>query len=388
VRRALFLLLAPCIALSAPKPGDEGTPEYRAASELVGQLGHAKFAVREAAAKKLLEMSGAAIPALQAGTKSADEEIRSRSTALLPKAQSIEWGRRADAFLANADSKQKHDLPLLDEWEKLTGKPDAGSRRLFSDMVRSSGSLLQLAATDRAAAVTVLSTRSEALLDTVRVKGTQVEAPAGEVAALLFTQCVLKDRPIVGVQTEDDNEPFNLLANPAVTMALDAKETGPAFRRLVVRWAESRPRADTMSRLFFAVLAHRHPFPEADSHLIRLATGPENDRPRWVAIEALGRSGSKPAVAKLTELLSDKTAIFEDRGKQDARHQIRDCALAALAKSQGKNPTAYGLTSHLSTEISFGGDADVFTLRLFGFNTAADRERGIKKWQDESAPKK
>src|SRR5689334_7937144 len=123
------MLLLPVASLAAPKPGDEGTPEYKTAADLVRQLGDPKFATREAAAKKLVEMGTAAVPALRGGTTSADQEVRTRSTALLPQAQAAGWKRRADAFLA--DPAGTHDLPLLAEWEKPTGKPDAGSRKLF-----------------------------------------------------------------------------------------------------------------------------------------------------------------------------------------------------------------------------------------------------------------
>src|SRR3954453_229179 len=107
------MLLLPVASLAAPKTGDVGTPEYQAAADLVRQLGDPKFATREAAAKKLVEMGTAAVPALRAGTTSADGGVRTRSAALLPQAQAAGWKRRADAFLA--DPAGKHDLPLWAE---------------------------------------------------------------------------------------------------------------------------------------------------------------------------------------------------------------------------------------------------------------------------------
>src|SRR3954469_13025186 len=98
MRHFIFLLVA-STALADPKPGTEGTPELKQATELVKQLGHARYAVREAAAKKLLELGPAAVPALTAGTESPDEEVRNRSRALLPQARAVEWQRRAAAYL-------------------------------------------------------------------------------------------------------------------------------------------------------------------------------------------------------------------------------------------------------------------------------------------------
>src|SRR4051812_36607789 len=124
MRPTFFWLLTALTAFAAPKPGKEGTPEFDKAAALVKQLGHPRFAVREAAGMQLLEMGGSAVAALRAGTRSEDEEVRTRCTALLPQAKAAGWKKRAEAYLADADAKEKRDLPLLAEWEKLTGKPD------------------------------------------------------------------------------------------------------------------------------------------------------------------------------------------------------------------------------------------------------------------------
>lgn len=381
---ALFLL--PATLLADPKPGEDGTPEYRAAADLVRQLGDPRFAAREAAAKKLVEMGAAAVPALRAGTKSDDEEVRSRSAALLPKAEAVGWRRRADAFLA--DPAAHRDLPQLPEWEKLTGKSDAGNRKLYADMLAAAGSLLESAAADRKAAGGVLAAKAKAMLAATRGGGKLVEGSAGEVAAVLVVQAVLKDRRDPDGADEGRTDPLYLLANPAVAAALDDKQTGPAYRRLVISWLDSRPADEHMSALYFALLAIRHPFPEADPSLVRLATKHKSVQVRWVALEALGRSGTMAATAKLTELLADKSTMYDNLGNKDTGQQVRDCALAALVAGKGKDPTAYGLTSYMSASFWFGGTADTVTVQLCGFETAAARDRGIKKWQAEAAAKK
>jgi hypothetical protein len=332
-----------------------------------------------------VDMGAAAVPALRAGTTSADEEVRTRSVALLPQAQATGWKRRADAFLA--DPTGKHDLPLMDEWEKLTGKPDTGSRALYADMLKAGGPPMDLAATDRKAAVAALAAQSKKLLDAMRVRGKVVELPTGDVAAVLFVQTVLKDAPDPA-GSADRSEPLYLLANPSVAAALGAKDTGPAFRKLVVAWVESRPATETMSALYFTLLAHRRPFPEADPVLIRLATRHKSVQIRWVAMESLGKSGTKEAVDKLTELLADTATMYDDVGGKDSSQQVRDCALAALVNGGGKNPVHYGLTSYLVTNFWFGGEAEGVTLHMYAFKSAADRDRGFQKWQAETAKKK
>jgi hypothetical protein len=387
VRVVLIACLLPALAVSAPKPGEDGTPEYRIAIDLVHDLGNARFTVREAAAKKLVDMGSDAIPALIAGTKSTDEEVRNRSTALLPQARAVAWGRRADAFLADPDDKKAGDMPLLAEWEKLAGRLNAGSRRMYADMIRANGHLLELTATDRPAARAAISARTAELLDAARLKGKQIEAPAADIAALLFVQAYLKDSEGTHGAAER-REPLYLLANPAVAKALDAKDFGQSYRRLIVKWAESRPADETMSGLFFALLAHRHPFPEADEHLIRLVTSSKNVQIRWVAMESLGRSPSPAARKKLTELLTDTTTMYTDVGEDDVGHQVRDCALAALANGQGKKPTDFGLTNIMTANFWAGGQADTITISLHAFKSSGDRDGGIKKWLADSAAKK
>lgn len=384
MRPTLILLALPILALAGPKPGAEGTPEYQTATELVRQLGDPKFTVREAAGKKLIEMGAAAVPALAAGTKSADAEVRTRSAALLPKAEAVGWARRADAFLA--DPTGKHDLPLMAEWEKLVGKPDAGMRQVYADMLRGGGPLLESVAADRTAGLAALAARARTLLDTNRVKGGQIEVPAGAVAAVLFAQWVLKDP--AGPGGRERTEPLFLLANPAVAAALTDKTVGPVYRQLVVGWIEARPADEHMSNLYFALLAHRRPFPEADAVLIRLATKHPSVQIKWVALESLGRSGTEAAKAKLTELLADTTTMYDNLDNKDAGHQVQDCALAALIGGAGKDPAGYGLESYMSASFWFGGTADTVTLHLRGFKSKADREKGFAKWRAEAKEKK
>src|SRR5687767_4396970 len=113
----LFLALGAPAAAPGPRPGEAGTPEFETATALVKQLGHARYAVREAAARRLVEMGEAAVPALRGGARSTDEEVRTRCATLIPEVRAAEWARRAVAYRADAEGTRKHDLPLLADWE-------------------------------------------------------------------------------------------------------------------------------------------------------------------------------------------------------------------------------------------------------------------------------
>jgi hypothetical protein len=385
MRRTLLILLMALPASAAdPKPGDEGTPELRKAAELVKQLGHARYVTREAAAKQLIEMGAAAVPALTAGVKSEDEEIRNRCTALLPQAKAADWKRRAAAFLADADGKEKHDLPLLAEYEKAVGKLDAGSRKLFADMVRTNGELLAQAAADPKAAKDAVKARCRTLLGLVRVGEKQVPADVGDLAALFFAHARVTKDPADWRATD---HPAYLLGNPALAEGVGDKDVGPALRRIVVRWAESRPTDDPASLQFFVLAMRNNPFPEAVPLLARLAKDKRASvfNVRALAIQALGKAADKDAMAALEELMADDTPLFGRGNGEDYR--LGDVAFAELVTANKKKPADYGIAGEMGIGFRFAGQGEVVHLTLHAFPNNDARQKGLKKWKDEAAKK-
>jgi hypothetical protein len=393
VRTIVTLLLAAAVATADPKPGDVGTPEHEKAAALVKQLGDKRFAAREAAAKKLIEMGLAAISALTAGTKSDDVEVRNRSTALLRQVKTDEWNRRAAAYQADLDGKQKHDLPLVGHWEKMIGKPDAASRRLFAEMVRINGDLLELASSDRKVAQLTLATQTRELLKSIRQryvrgKDRQQELPVGQLASILFVEAVVDKN--TDVDRFDANRPNFLLYNPGVFSALDAKEIGPAFRVLVTEWMKSRPATDINAINSFTDLTIRRPIPEAVPQLVRLVNqfrGPTGSE----ALLGISKAGTDKAKVALAGMLNDSSAMWEKWDKSHERAikpQLRDCALAALARMSGKEPEEFGLTkSIIHWALEFDDPTERIVVQLYGFATLEARQKGFEKWASQ-LPKK
>jgi len=384
MRAILILLLTTRIVIADSKPGDEGTPEHQKAASLVKQLGDKRYATREAAAKALVEMGPAAVPALTAGSKSDDEEIRNRSIALLPQAKAAEWKRRAEAYLKNEDGKQKHDLPLLAEWEKLTGKPNAGSRKLFAEMIRTNGDLLQQAASDPAKANAAVKAKCGAWASQGAVGARQAPAEPGELAAVFFVHGrVSKDRGDWGVT----DHPSQLLANPGVADAMAAKDVGPAMRRLLAHWADSRPADDMTSHQYFGLAVRKSPFPEAVPVLAKVAKDSKASglNVRAIAIEALGKIGDSDAKAALEGLITNSTSLFQGVVGQEFR--VGDSAFAALVTAHGKNPADYGETGAMSIGFRTAAQGEIVRLDLRSFPNSEAREKGLKKWKEETGKK-
>jgi hypothetical protein len=383
-----FASVIPLVVIVAadPKPGEEGTPEFERAAALVKQLGHPRFAVREAAARDLVELGATAVPALSAGTKSKDQEVRTRCEALLPQAKAAEWKRRADAYVAKPD--EKHDLPLLAEWDTLIGKPDAGSRKLFAEMIRTNGGLLDAAAGDPKAVRDAVKARCRTVLNQVLVGREQVPASVGDLAALFFVHSrVENDRPTwVAERAEwDADHPTHLLANPAVGEALNARDVGPPLCRVIAAWAASRPADDQVSHQCFCLSVHEYPFPEAVPVLAKLAKDGKAQplNVRAPAVSALGAVGDGPAQAALAELVSDSTPLFRMSG-----HELGDHALATLLQAQHKKVDDYGLSEIFECRFkSARTKGAAIPLKFLTFPNGDARKNGVEKWKAETAKK-
>jgi hypothetical protein len=382
MRATLILVLTAGLAFADPKPGEEGTAEFQKAAALVKQLGDKRYATREAAAKQLVEMGPAAVPALTAGTKSEDEEIRNRSIALLPQAKAAEWKRRAAAYLADTEGKQKHELPLLAEWEKLFGKPDAGSRKLFAEMVRTNGEMLEKAE-DRRSAAAACAARCKVVLSQARSPKGQIKAEVGDVAAILFVDTLVPKRSDWTTRAF----PAQLLANPTTVETISDADTGPVFRRLVAKWMEARDKNDPTAAQQFALLARKKAFAEAAPILIKLAKDKSADifSVRLLAIEALGKVGGKDAAAALAELVPEKTNLF---GGGQETNSLGDVALAASITMHGKKLSEFGMNNNFGIGFSSGDGEEPISLTIPGFQNPAAREKAVKKWKEEVVEKR
>jgi hypothetical protein len=375
---AVLALIPVPVSGAERKPGEEGTPEYQKASDLVRELGHPRFAVREAAAKRLIEMGRPALPALRAGTRSADEEVRARCTALIRQTKAAEWKRRTDDYLADTDGKRAHDLPLLAEWERLTGRPDPSSRALFAQVVRADGDFLDAVAADRRNATTLCAARCQALLDRVRGPKGQFPADPGELIAVLFVDAV--DPVWLGLPSP--GMPADLLRNPGLAEALGAVGTGPALGRLLARWVDIHSEIDQRPRVEFADLARRKPFPEAVPVLAELAmdTSTRYLVVRLLAVEALGAVGGREAAAVLADLVPDEDTLF-GRGRASTP-QFGDQALAASLALHGKRSEDFGLRA-AKCSLPRPLSNEYMPMTAYNFSTADARAEAIRRWRDE-----
>jgi hypothetical protein len=123
----LFVVPLCSIALFGPLPlpcsGDEAIPSGQAIDELISQLGDPSFAVREAAAKRLMEREDAA-PALRKALKSADPEVVRRAREILDafvrREKERAFARLADLAKHGAVDQAVEKFVRRDKWDDET----------------------------------------------------------------------------------------------------------------------------------------------------------------------------------------------------------------------------------------------------------------------------
>jgi hypothetical protein len=342
------------------------TPADQAA-ELVKQLGSPRFEDRKAAEEGLLRLGPAALPAVRAGLKSDDAEVRSRCRQLAPRIEVEDRAQRADAYAADVEGKGRHDLPLREEYEKLAGTGPA-ARRLFAEMVRADGRLLQMVAADRARGRDDYQAECRALYKAERAAG------AGQLAALLLVSLVLKEDH---AEWTEQTCFAHLLGNPGLAEAMRDRKLGQPLGRLLLEWADRQDVPHLTSPLFFLYFVYTAEWKDGLPVVRRLIRS--NDaRLKVAGMAALAKAGGKAAAAELEKLWDDETTLFgASDGKWEA--QLRDQALAASMQLAGTDPQDHRM-KRMNLTLK-GPPRQVWSVPFYGFTSDADRQAALKKWK-------
>jgi hypothetical protein len=319
-------------------------------AKLIKDLGSPRFAVREAAQRKLVALGSKAKAAVLAGTKDTDSEVARRCEAVLSK---IRAGERK----ALVDGTGDWPPPAGKRFKEVVGDtPEA--RRLFALMAEDDrrAGLADQAAADPAGTPKLYAAEVARLAeadaktmaafqaqpatpefgDTLR-DAFRKAVPGGDVALMLF----LGTSPLPE-GTPDPAEVTRVLKAGFMDLA-----TGPqkgAFRKLFAAWLDQRrdPKA-IRAGLDAALFAG---FSEAVPAARRMAADPKaGGGPVGTALVVLGHHGGKDDLARLSALRDDTRAFAVVKpvgGGADLEVQLRDVAAAMSLVLRGQDPDGYG----------------------------------------------
>ena len=357
-------------------------------------------------------MGRAALPALDAGRDDPDPEVRMRVVALLPRAEADELRARIDTFLADGDAKYSHDLPGYNRFRAIAGddRAPAASSPKSSRTAPTTTCCCALRGAGRpggalaacAGAVACAGPESPPAADLALVvaarrqemqPGMQPFAPGGivrqvipdlpDVALLLLAESLVSE-------TKAGINPFqfqlvNLLPQDGLRQAASGEgKHGPAFRRLVIHWMDTR---DSMNGLQTAV-----------SLATQLRLGPQvvskyaarqlalDGSPPWYRANAaamIARHNGKEHLLAVTRLLNDQTHVVRGGPNNPQPDiQVRDVGLAMAVLLTGQDPAAYGLDAANANEVM---KFQYTNFRFVGDGKTppeAKREAALAKWRD------
>jgi hypothetical protein len=344
-------------------------PSAKELEALVHQLGDNNFSVREQAAKRLIALGRAARPALEAGLKDVDLEVRRRCEQLLPLALKQDLENRLAGFLADPDGKQKHDLPGWQLYQKLVGQAPA-ARRFYADIFRVDADLLETATTLPRKAVDQFTNRCQRLQE---MSGN----PNAISSAVLANLLLVASNPEVVIPTPGIDQLCFLLVQHLPRL-LTEDPAGELVKKMVVQWMKQRSQGGHVGSML-TVARKLHLKEGTELALIALRNKGESDNIRAEAAMVIGCAGGREHLAVLEAMLNETGQIGSfSTGNVSGTTQVGDVALAMLIRLTDQKLADYHYPAANLTEevIQIHGGA------ILGFPDDAAREAAKKKWKN------
>lgn len=345
----------------------------REAAELVGQLGDDSFETRQRATLRLARLGLPAKAALLEGLKSDDAEVRMRCRRVLAIVLDLDLKSRIEAFAADRDGKQQHDLPGWERYQQLVGN-SATTRELFVEMQRSESDLLEAQAAAPDQVGPLMQARCEQLQQ--RAFGgnhaQRGQISLGSVAALFF----VSTHPDVTVSDQMISYLHTFSYQQSVQGAMRDAEQAVPIKKLIGAWIAKPSGSPNAYQNFMLALQFdlREGLAPA---LAMLRDGGAQPHIAQYALLLIGKFGSRADMTVVTPLLTDENLLGSlSINNKEVRTELRDVALAVAVHVTGQDLGAYGF-EHLQKNPQM-----VFQPMTAGFSTPAKREAAFKKWNE------
>ncbi len=345
----------------------------REATDLVRQLGDESFEARQRATLRLARLGLPAKAALLVGLKSDDAEVRTRCRRVLAIVLDLDLKSRIEAFAADRDGKQQHDLPGWERYQQLVGN-SATTRELFVEMQRSESDLLEAQAAAPDQVGPLMQARCEQLQQ--RAFGgnhaQRGQISLGSVAALFF----VSTHPDVTVSDQMISYLHTFSYQQSVQGAMRDAEQAVPIKKLIGAWIAKPSGSPNAYQNFMLALQFdlREGLAPA---LAMLRDGGAQPHIAQYALLLIGKFGSRADMAVVTPLLTDENLLGSlSINNKEVRTELRDVALAVAVHVTGQDLGAFGF-EHLQKNPQM-----VFQPMTAGFSTPAKREAAFKKWNE------
>lgn len=378
---ALGAMLLGSSFLFAAEPASSS--ESIKAAELVRDLSDPRFKVRDNAARELRKLGRHAKPALLAGMKSTDPEVWNRCTMLLPEVMALDLKARVDAFLADTEGKQKHDLPMMASYQKIVGN-DAPSRKLYAEIVKTNAAFLEACQQNPKLAGEKYSLRAQELQQQLwgpwSGTGARPQLNAPDIAALFL---VGSDSEMGKTITANNVNPVsNFLWQQPFQNALRNGELAAPFRKVFFAWAENRTDVNSISQTLSVI--QNINMKEGLEFAVKVMK--MKDLQIWTRAQALtcvGKMGTKEQLPAFEALFEDKTQVTNIQWNNIMiSTQINDISLAMAVHLSGQAHKDYGFDA-LQTQPGL-----LWAYHYLGFSSEEKRTAAFKKYQDWVAAQK
>jgi hypothetical protein len=365
------------------------------AQELVKELGDPRFRIREAAAKELKSIGRHAKPALREGMLSGDPEVVNRCSQLLPEILALDLKARVEAFLADVEGKQEHDLPMRSVYQQIAGN-DAAARNLYASIIRGNSDFLEFCEQNPRLAGERYNIRGMEIQQQLlgSLNGERVRLAdnngkllntspivAADVAALFLVGANAEVSKAI-VNPVNGNVVANLLWQQPVQAALQNGEQAVPFRKLFFAWADQRNDVNTIS-VTLSLIQNLN-LKDGIDYAVRVVK--TKDQQIWTRAQALtciGKLGGKEQLTSIEALFDDKTQVTAIQWNQvHITTQLGDIALAMAVHLSGQQHKEYGFDA-LQSQPSL-----LWAYHYLGFSTDEKRTTAFKKYEKWSADQK
>lgn len=338
----------------------------------VKRLADDRFATRELATSKLIELGIAARPALRAGAAAADREVRFRCNRILAVIEDVDFQRRLAAFAAGMDDAGT-DLPGWNRFRDLYGS-DGEARALFVAMQRSEPEVMKAIEHGPQGVSRVVDMRCAEIQQTQRILKQPVEL--GQIAALLFAAGDAE----INFDAQSGSALYSFCFQDSFTDAIENSAKKKLLRSLLGAWVE---RSESWTAYQCLSLAMRYDLKEGLVPAVKVISAPGNQpylrQNGILAIAKLGDDRHKPL---LEELLSDQSHCASQRvNNKNYITQLRDVALAALMIMNKQDPKEFGFDRIQLNETT------MFVTSTVGFENDEQRQQVFDKWRKQQAGK-